>query len=114
MSNSLLISGAAQVVTVRGRGPRRGEALSNLGVIRDGAILLRDGLIVAVGAAARIEKRKDSRKAEKIDVGGRVVLPGFIDAHTHLVHAASRSEEYELKIRGTSYEEIARKGGGIL
>ena len=114
MSNSLLISGAAQIVTVRGRGPRRGKALSEIGVVRNGAILVRDGLIVAVGPSSKIEKLKESKKAEKIDVGGRVVLPGFVDAHTHLIHAASRAEEYELKIRGASYEEIARKGGGIL
>ena len=49
-----------------------------------------------------------------MDLGGRVVLPGFVDSHTHLIHAASRAEEYELRIAGASYEEIARKGGGIL
>jgi len=114
VSGSLLISGAAQIVTVRGRGPRRGNSLSNIGVIRDGAILVRDGVIAAIGPAARIEKLKESKSAEKMDVGGRVVLPGFVDAHTHLIHAASRAEEYELKIRGASYEEIGRKGGGIL
>ena len=114
MSHSLLICGAAEVVTVRGRGLRRGAALSNVGVIRDGAILVRDELIVAVGPSSKIEKLTESKNAEKVDVGGRVVLPGFVDAHTHLIHAASRAEEYELKIRGASYEEIARKGGGIL
>ena len=114
MSHSLLISGASQIVTVRGRGARRGAAVSGIGVIRDGAILVRDGLIVAVGPSCKIEKLTESKKAEKVDVGGRLVLPGFVDAHTHLIHAASRAEEYELKIRGASYEEIARKGGGIL
>ena len=114
MSNSLLISGASQIVTVRGRGPRRGAALSQIGVIHDGAILVRNGLIAAVGPSAKVEKLADSKKAEKVDVGGRVVLPGFVDAHTHLIHATSRAEEYELRIRGASYEEIARKGGGIL
>src|SRR5258707_2098391 len=99
---------------MRGRGPRRGASLSNIGVIRDGAILVRDGMIAAVGPSSKIEKRKESKKAEKLDVGGRVVLTGFVDAHPHLIHAASRAEEYELKIRGASYEEIARKGGGIL
>ena len=99
---------------MRGRGLRRGAALSNVGVIRDGAILVRDELIVAVGPSSKIEKLTESKNAEKVDVGGRVVLPGFVDAHTHLIHAASRAEEYELKIRGASYEEIARKGGGIL
>jgi len=114
VSNSLLISGASHIVTVRGRGPRRGDALSSIGVLHHGAILLRDGLIAAVGPSSKIEKLQESKKAEKFDVGGRVVLPGFVDAHTHLIHAASRAEEYELKIRGTSYEEIARRGGGIL
>jgi imidazolonepropionase len=114
VSHSLLICGAAEVVTVRGRGPRRGAALAKVDVIRDGAILVRDELIVGVGPSSKIEKLTESKNAEKVDVGGRVVLPGFVDAHTHLIHAASRAEEYELKIRGASYEEIADKGGGIL
>ncbi len=82
--------------------------------MKDGAVLVREGRIAAVGARAQVEARKDAREAEKLDVGGRVVLPGFVDSHTHLIHAASRAEEYELKIQGASYEEIARKGGGIL
>jgi imidazolonepropionase len=114
LSDSLLITGGSQLLTLRGGGPRRGTALSKLGIIEDGAVLLRDGLIIAADTRARIESRKDARQAEKIDVGGRVILPGFVDSHTHLVHAASRAEEYELKIQGVSYEEIARKGGGIL
>ena len=114
MADSLLITGASQLLTLRGRGPRRGASLSKLSVIRDGALLLRDGLIVAVDSRAKVEVLPEARAAEKIDVGGRVVLPGFVDVHTHLIHAASRAEEYELKIQGASYEEIARKGGGIL
>jgi imidazolonepropionase len=114
LPDSLLITGASQLLTLRGRGPRRGSALSNLGIIKDGALLARDGLIAAVGTRAQVEALPESRDAEKLDVGGRVVLPGFVDSHTHLIHAASRAEEYELKIAGASYEEIARKGGGIL
>jgi imidazolonepropionase len=110
----LLITGASQLVTLRGRGPRRGTALSNLGIIKDGALLVRDGVIAAIGTRAQVEAVPESRDAEKFDLGGRVVLPGFVDSHTHLIHAASRAEEYELKIAGASYEEIARKGGGIL
>jgi imidazolonepropionase len=85
-----------------------------LGIVKDGAILVQDGRIAAVGSRAQIEGRKEALAGEKLDVGGRVVLPGFVDSHTHLIHAASRAEEYELKIQGASYEEIARKGGGIL
>ena len=114
MSSSLLITGASQLITLRGRGPRRGKSLSNLGVIRDGALLVREGLIAEVGNRAMIEALPEAKDADKLDVEGRVILPGFVDSHTHLVHAASRAEEYELKIAGASYEEIARKGGGIL
>jgi len=102
------------LLTLRGRGPRRGSSLSNLGVIEDGALLLCDGVIAAVGTRAQVEALPEARAAEKLDLGGRVALPGFVDSHTHLIHAASRAEEYELKIEGASYEEIARKGGGIL
>jgi imidazolonepropionase len=101
-------------LTLRGSGPRRGDSLSNLGIIKDGALLVRDGVIEDIGTRAEMEALPEARSAEKLDVGGRVVLPGFVDSHTHLIHAASRVEEYELKSKGASYEEIARKGGGIL
>jgi imidazolonepropionase len=114
LSDSLLITGAAQILTLRGGVPRRGSSLSKLGLIRDGALLVCDGKIVVAAPRAQVEKGAEARRAEKLDLGGRVVLPGFVDSHTHLVHAASRAEEFELKIQGASYEEIARKGGGIL
>lgn len=104
----------SQLLTLGGRGPRRGTSLSNLNLIEDGALLVRDGMIAAVGTQAQVEALPEARAAEKLDLGGRVALPGFVDSHTHLIHAASRAEEYELKIQGASYEEIARKGGGIL
>jgi len=110
----LLITGAAQLLTVRGDAPRRGNSLSNLGLVKDGAVLVSDGKIAAAGTRKQVEARKGAKEAEKLDVGGRVVLPGFVDSHTHLIHAVSRVEEYELKIQGASYEEIAKKGGGIL
>jgi imidazolonepropionase len=114
LPDSLLITGASQLLTLRGGEPRRGNSLSNLGIIKDGALLVRDGVIEDVGTGAEMEALPKAHSAEKLDVGGRVVLPGFVDSHTHLIHAASRAEEYELKIEGASYEEIARKGGGIL
>jgi imidazolonepropionase len=114
LADSLLIAGASQLLTLRGRGPRRGDSLSSLGLVNDGALLVRDGLIAALGTRAELEKLPEARAAERLDLGGRVALPGFVDSHTHLIHAASRAEEYELKIAGASYEEIARKGGGIL
>jgi imidazolonepropionase len=114
LADSLLITGASQLLTLRGSDPRRGDSLSNLGIIKDGALLVRDGVIEDIGTRAEMDALPEARSAQKLDVGGRVVLPGFVDSHTHLIHAASRAEEYELKIEGASYEEIARKGGGIL
>jgi imidazolonepropionase len=101
-------------VTLRGRAPRRGKYLNQLGIVKDGAVLLQNGSIAAVGPRSEVEKLHLARETEKIDVEDRVILPGFVDSHTHLIHAASRAEEYELRIQGASYEEIARKGGGIL
>jgi imidazolonepropionase len=115
VSDNLLITGASQLLTLRGtNAPRSGKSLSNLAIIKDGAILISKGKIAKVGTRAQVESTAVARDAEKIDIGGRVALPGFVDSHTHLIHAASRAEEYELKIQGASYEEIARNGGGIL
>jgi imidazolonepropionase len=109
-----LISGASQLLTLRGRGARRGAALANVGLIKNGAVLISDGLIVAVGSHAQVEAHALARAAQRLDAAGRVVLPGLVDSHTHLIHAASRADEYELRITGASYEEIAKRGGGIL
>ncbi len=108
------MTGCAQLLTLRGAVPRRGRALGDPGIIRDGALLIRDGRIAAVGPRRQIERLRESRRARKLDLAGRVVLPGFVDSHTHLIHATSRAAEYEQRISGASYEEIARSGGGIL
>ena len=99
---------------MRGPAPRRGRALREPGVIRNGALLLRNDRIAAVGPRRRIERLREARRAEKMDLGGRVVLPGFVDSHTHLIFPESRAAEYEQRIGGATYEEIARAGGGIL
>jgi imidazolonepropionase len=109
----VLITGCSQLLTLRGPVPRRGKALSDLGIIPDGAILIHEDRIAAIGPRRRIEKLRQARRAEKLDLAGRVVLPGFVDSHTHLIFPRSRATEYEERIAGASYEEIAKKGGGI-
>jgi imidazolonepropionase len=108
-----LITGCSQLLTLRGPVPRRGRALAELEIIRDGAILTHEDRIVAVGSRRRIERLPKARRAEKLDLGGRVVLPGFVDSHTHLIFPASRAAEYEQRNSGATYQEIARSGGGI-
>jgi len=115
MPRPLLIAHCRQLVTLRGpKGPRRGRALRELGVIRDGAVLIHDGRIAAVGSTRQVERQRLARKALKVNAKDYIVLPGFVDSHTHLVFPASRAEEYEQRIAGASYEQIARRGGGIL
>lgn len=113
--SDFFIAHCRQLLTLRGpRQPRRGRALSDLGLVRDGAVLIRDGNIEAVGSTRSLERHPSARRAEKVSAKDLVVLPGFVDSHTHLVFPASRAGEYEQRILGASYEEIARRGGGIL
>jgi imidazolonepropionase len=109
---SLALLHASQLVTLAGpKRPRAGKELSELGIIRDGGLLIRDGKIDIVGPSDEIEKK--AANAEVVDLGGRLVLPGFVDAHTHLVFAGDRLEDFERRARGETYEQIAKAGGGI-
>src|SRR6266545_2530804 len=85
--------------------------MSDLAIIRDGGMLIIDGKIDIVGSSDRIER--NASNAEIIDAGGRVVLPGFVDAPTHLVFAGNRLDDFERRARGDTYEQIAKAGGGI-
>ncbi len=112
---AVLVRGARQLVTLRGgRGPRRGAALGELSIIPDGAVLIKGGIIAELGPSRRIENLSAARRAVEIDATGRVVMPGFIDSHTHLVYGAPRLTDYEMRLAGASYAEIAKAGGGIL
>jgi imidazolonepropionase len=109
---SLAVLHASQLVTLAGpQQPRVGSDMSDLAIIRDGGMLITDGKIDIVGSSDRIERNASS--AEIIDAGGRVVLPGFVDAHTHLVFAGNRLDDFERRARGETYEQIAKAGGGI-
>ena len=110
--SSLAVLHASQLVTLSGpKRPRVGPELSELGIIRDGGMLIRDGKIERVGPSDEIEKNVGD--AEVVDAGGHVVMPGFVDAHTHLVFAGNRLDDFERRARGETYEQIAKAGGGI-
>ena len=95
-------------------GPRAGPGKAALGLLRDGAVLIDGGMIVDAGPKAKVLAHPKAKNAEVLSAEGRVVLPGFIDAHTHPVFAAPRLADFESRLSGQSYAEIAQRGGGIL
>jgi len=110
---SLIITNISQLVTLSGPPrPRIGEELRRLHIIEDGALIARDGQIVAIGRSRDLEDQLEP-DAEQIDAGGGVAMPGFVDAHTHPVFAGTRENEYEMRALGKTYQEIAAEGGGI-
>jgi imidazolonepropionase len=107
----MLIHSAAQLLTLEGE-PQRGRELGRLGIIPDGAVLFQDGIILEAGPTETLKKKYPHEPA--LDAGGKVVLPGFVDPHTHLVWAGDRAAEFELRLQGKTYLEILAAGGGIL
>ena len=114
MSQSLAIVNIGQLVTLSGPSrPRVGKELGELGIIPNAAILIEDGRINATGTYADL-KAQIPPHAAVIDAENRCVTPGFVDAHTHLVFAGNRAAEFEQRIAGATYQQIASAGGGIL
>jgi len=110
----LLIDNANELVTLAGSSqkPSVGAQMRELGIIRGGCLAVKDGKIVAVGKA--VDVRRKIRAKNIINASGKVVLPGFVDPHTHLVFAGSREDEFQMRIEGASYLDILSAGGGIL
>jgi len=107
----MLLTNIGQLLTLSG-GPQRGHALGNLGIIPGGALLVEGEQIAAVGAERDLLDAYPH--AERVDMGGRAVLPGFVDPHTHLVWSGDRAAEFEMRLAGATYLEILAAGGGIL
>ena len=114
VARSLLLVHASELLLLRGpKAPRAREAASELAILEDGAVYSEGERIVDVGTSAEVMARHP-RAATILDASGKVVLPGFVDAHTHAIFAGSRAQEVEWKAQGLSYAEIAARGGGIL
>ncbi len=123
--NKLIIKNASELVTCRssapnhssaskrGSTPKRGTEMSDVGMIKNGAVVIEDGIIVAVGATNEILSKYDEKNYEVIDAANKAVLPGFVDSHTHLIFGGYRADEFSWRLRGDTYMSIMERGGGI-
>ncbi|MEH7106593.1 imidazolonepropionase [Bacillus sp. JJ1764] len=117
MGKAIFIRHASQLVTLQGSSdaPRVKDGMSELGIIEDGSIWIENGLIQAVGTDSELLEKYEGRlnEAGVVDASGKVVTPGLVDPHTHLVFAGSRENEFNMRLQGATYMEIMNAGGGI-
>lgn len=114
---TILIKNANEVITLKNnvRGPRTKEQMQEIAIVENGSVLIEEDRIVAVGALEQLEVDFPElvKKANTIDASGKVVMPGLVDCHTHLVHGGTREEEFNMRLNGSTYMEIMNAGGGI-
>lgn len=114
---TILIKNANEVITLKSnaQGPRTKEQMQEIAVIEYGSVLIEEERIVAVGAYEQLEVDFPEliKKAETIDATGKIVMPGLVDCHTHLVHGGTREQEFNMRLNGSTYMEIMNAGGGI-
>jgi imidazolonepropionase len=119
MTGNLIIKNATELVTCSGFAAKKGMAMSELGIISDGAVIIEGGKISRVGSTAEVmaelkSSGRDLSGFDTLDAAGRAVLPGFVDSHTHLVFGGYRAEEHAWRLKGDRYMDILQRGGGIL
>ncbi|MGD2013141.1 MAG: amidohydrolase family protein, partial [Desulfobacterales bacterium] len=111
MNGNLIIKNASELVTCSGFEAKKGQAMSDLAIIPDGAVVVKEGIIKAVGTTYDVMSELETTESDLsdfdiIDARGRAVLPGFVDSHTHLVFSGFRAEEFSWRLRGDSYMDI--------
>lgn len=114
MNGNLIIKNAAELVTCHGFKAKKGQEMSDLQVIHDGAVVIEKGIITKTGKTEEALSGLNASRFDLVDASGKAVLPGFIDAHTHFVFGGYRAEEFSWRLRGDSYMDIMKRGGGIL
>ena len=111
---AILFTGIKQLLTFAGdNAPRAGAAMRETGLVKNAAVLVEKGIIVAAGPRASVSRHSLAKKARKVEVNG-VCLPGFVDSHTHMVFAEPRLKDFSMRTAGASYQDIKAAGGGIL
>jgi len=114
MNKNIIIKNASQLVTCSGFKAKRGKDMSDLHIINDGAVVIEQGIIRAVGKTGDTISDFDESRFSVIDARGKAVLPGLVDSHTHFIFGGYRAEEFSWRLRGDSYMQILERGGGIL
>lgn len=104
---------ASELVTCKGKAPKHGKEMADIGLIKDGAVIIHDDKIVAVGTTEELDKQVNAEEYEVLDASGKTVLPGFVDSHTHFVFGGYRADEFSWRLNGDSYMSIMERGGGI-
>ncbi|MEY9972665.1 imidazolonepropionase [Lysinibacillus sp. RC46] len=114
---TILIKNADEVITLKSavQGPRTKEQMRDIAVVENGSVLMEGNSIIAVGSIAQLEADFPDlvKVAEVIDASGKIVMPGLVDCHTHLVHGGTREQEFNMRLNGATYMEIMNAGGGI-
>lgn len=119
MNGNMIIKNAAELVTCSGFKAKKGKEMAELHIIHNGAVVVKEGRIAAVGKTKEIlteieKSRHDLTSFDAIDAADKAVLPGFVDSHTHFVFGGYRAEEFSWRLRGDTYMEIMQRGGGII
>lgn len=104
---------ASELVTCKGSAPKHGKEMADIGLIKDGAVIIHDDKIVVVGTTEELDKQVDVKEYEVIDATGKTVMPGFVDSHTHFIFGGYRADEFSWRLKGDSYMSIMERGGGI-
>ncbi|MCF0132709.1 MAG: imidazolonepropionase [Blautia sp.] len=104
---------ASELVTCRGQAPKHGKEMADIGLIHDGALLMEDDKIIAVGTTEELDALVNMEECEVLDAAGKTVLPGFVDSHTHFIFGGYRADEFSWRLKGDSYMSIMERGGGI-
>lgn len=113
-NRNIIIKNASEIVTCSGFKAKAGKEMKELHIITDGAIVVEDGIVKAVGKSTEILKKIDESKYEVVDAENKTVLPGFVDSHTHIVFGGYRADEFNWRLNGVPYMEIMNRGGGII
>lgn len=104
---------ASELVTCRGKAPKFGKEMADIGLIRDGGVLIHGDKIVETGTTEELDQKINMEEYEVLDASGKTVLPGFVDSHTHFIFGGYRADEFSWRLKGDSYMSIMERGGGI-